>query len=145
MSNTQVPSHGLFDIVRLHKNPKGWSLRPCWMCSGRLWSALSGWLQAKRFHRTALIYEPYSLYIHQRDIFGVVDVWRHWRFSFFFCFFFLYSRRRAGNALFSFIASGKCYLPFKQTAGAIEVGCVSFLKHYYVYFSPVNSSYNLGT
>lgn len=60
-------------------------------------------------------------------------------------FFFLYSRRRAGNALFSFIASGKCYLPFKQTAGAIEVGCVPFLKHYYVYFSPVNSSYNLGT
>lgn len=59
--------------------------------------------------------------------------------------FFSHRRKRAGNALFSLKALGNVYLLFKQTAGAIEVGCMSFLKHYYVFFPPVNFSCCLGT
>lgn len=71
---------------------------------------------------------PESLHIYQRDIFGAVDMWHRWRFSFF------PTPKDLKLQTSHLDHKGKVYLPSKQAVGAVELGCMSFWKQYCVYF-----------
>lgn len=71
---------------------------------------------------------PESLHIYQRDIFGAIDMWHHWRISFF------PTAKELEMQTSHLVHWGNVYIPSKQTVGPVELVCMSFLKHYYVYF-----------
>lgn len=81
---------------------------------------------------------PDSLHIYQRDIFGVVDMWHHWRFSFF------YSKRRAGNTKVSFRAWGKGLAPIETNCWNCGSGLYIIFKALLYLFSCLNLSHILS-
>lgn len=71
---------------------------------------------------------PESWHIYQRDIFGAIDMWHHWRIYFF------PTAKELEMQTSHLDHRGNVYIPSKQSVGTVELVCMSFLKHCYVYF-----------